>query len=560
MYRPLVRVGTFDSKNGLLKLPGFPGIQEKKNNMKIFKWFTVMVVVCTLTVASLAAGDEHPIAEEVFGPGGISFSPITTFKQVVLTISFPSGEVFERTFQSGETPQFSLSDTENIIVTDGLYNYELRLVPFNGGQYREAGEKVSLSTRAPVVQSGYFQVQKGGILPKIEDEPRLEIPAPPVAKQPDVSGTNDVCYADDLVVDGSLCVGFDCTCNMSFGFDTIVLKENNLRIFFDDTSNSGSFPKNDWRILINDTSNGGAQYFGVEDSTAGRRVFTLEAGAPTHSLYVDDGGRVGLGTSTPVVDLHVKSGNTPTLRLDQDGTSGFTPQVWDVAGNETNFFVRDATNGSTLPFKIKPGAPNNALYIDPDGEIGVGTASPSSQVHVVKSGSAATFMVERSDGTAVKTIIKSTGTNGIIGTFSNHDLIFNANNTGRMTLTTAGGISMPVGGGTYNQATGQWVDGSSRAYKEEIEELSLDAAVKAIEKLTPVTFKMKVAEPGEKQVGFIAEDVPELVAQKNRKGLAAMDIVAVLTRVVQDQQKQLKAQQNTISELNKRLSEIEKKK
>jgi hypothetical protein len=70
---------------------------------------------------------------------------------------------------------------------------------------------------------------------------------------------------------------------------------------------------------------------------------------------VDDGGRVGLGTSTPVVDLHVVSGDSPTLRLEQNGSSGFTPQTWDVAGNETNFFVRDVTHSSNLPFRIRPG-------------------------------------------------------------------------------------------------------------------------------------------------------------------------------------------------------------
>jgi hypothetical protein len=70
-----------------------------------------------------------------------------------------------------------------------------------------------------------------------------------------------------------------------------------------------------------------------------------------------------MGTSTPVVDLHVKDGNTPTLRLDQDGSDGFTPQVWDMAANETNFFIRDATNGSTLPFRIQPGAPESAIHI-----------------------------------------------------------------------------------------------------------------------------------------------------------------------------------------------------
>ena len=50
--------------------------------------------------------------------------------------------------------------------------------------------------------------------------------------------------------------------------------------------------------------------------------------------------------------------------------------------------------------------------------------------------------------------------------------------------------------------------------------------------LEPVTYKYK-ANPQEGKVGFIAEDVPELVATNDRKGLSALDITAVLTKVVQ---------------------------
>ncbi|MEL6612996.1 MAG: bZIP transcription factor, partial [Bacteroidota bacterium] len=74
--------------------------------------------------------------------------------------------------------------------------------------------------------------------------------------------------------------------------------------------------------------------------------------------------------------------DSPTLRLEQSGASGFTPQTWDVAGNETNFFVRDATGGSDLPFRIRAGAPSDALFIDSDGDIGLGTSSPSVQLQV----------------------------------------------------------------------------------------------------------------------------------------------------------------------------------
>ena len=37
-------------------------------------------------------------------------------------------------------------------------------------------------------------------------------------------------------------------------------------------------------------------------------------------------------------------------------------------------------------------------------------------------------------------------------------------------------------------------------------------------------------------MGFIAEDVPDLVATKDRKGMSPMDVTAVLTKVVQQQQ------------------------
>jgi len=66
-------------------------------------------------------------------------------------------------------------------------------------------------------------------------------------------------------------------------------------------------------------------------------------------------------------------GNTPALRLDQDSSSGFTPQVWDVAGNEASFFIRDVTNGSTLPFRIFPGASGSALAVNADSSVSLAT-------------------------------------------------------------------------------------------------------------------------------------------------------------------------------------------
>ena len=209
----------------------------------------------------------------------------------------------------------------------------------------------------------------------------------------------DQVILDDLIVDGSICAGFDCVNGESFGFDTIKMKENNLRLKADDTSATASFPQRDWQLTFNETLNGGAEKFSIDDVTGGRTPFTIEAGAPSHSLYVDDGGRIGLGTSAPVVEMHVVDGDTPTLRLQQDGTSGFTPQVYDIAANESNFFIRDVTNGSKLVMKIKPGAPTSSLFVAADGDVGMGgEESPDAQLHVVSDGGVG-LLLQRSSGT-----------------------------------------------------------------------------------------------------------------------------------------------------------------
>lgn len=87
--------------------------------------------------------------------------------------------------------------------------------------------------------------------------------------------------------------------------------------------------------------------------------------------------------------------------------------------------------------------------------------------------------------------------------------------------------------------------------KRDIVELSDSDALKALQGLNPVTFRYK-EEPDEQYVGFIAEDLPDLVATNDHKHLSSTDVVAVLTKVVQDQQK-------TIDELSARLAALEGK-
>jgi len=388
----------------------------------------------------------------------------------------------------------------------------------------------------------------------------------------------DQVILDDLIVDGSECIGQDCVNGESFGFDTLRLKENNLRIKAQDTSSTASFPTNDWQITFNDSANGGANKFSIDDIDSGRTIFTLEAGAPSNSLYVDDGGRVGLGTSTPVVQLHIKDGNTPTTRLEQDGSSGFTAQTWDVAGNEANFFIRDATNGSTLPFRIFPSAPSSSLVIEGGtGHIGVGTTAPDDGA----SGGGLLEIKSSDDSNARLSIDGGSASNkygevlfqennsslwsfGYVATDNRfylynytrgaYDLAVNDAN-GYFGL---GGVVAPTSpiqhaNGALLTAGGIWQNASSRELKDDITILSTEDAVAALQKLKPVTFRYK-ADPEDMTVGFIAEDVPELVATQSHKTLSAMDIVAVLTKVMQEQQSTIAGLQKQLNEVNEKLN------
>src|SRR5260370_23910461 len=107
-----------------------------------------------------------------------------------------------------------------------------------------------------------------------------------------------------------------------------------------------------------------------------------EEGGRTNSLFVASTGKVGFGNNAPALNLPVTATDTPAIRQEQTNGGGFTAQTWDIGANEANWFVRDVTGGSRLPLRIRPGAPTSSVDISASGKVGVGTASPASNLHV----------------------------------------------------------------------------------------------------------------------------------------------------------------------------------
>jgi hypothetical protein len=382
----------------------------------------------------------------------------------------------------------------------------------------------------------------------------------------------DQVIGDDLIVQGSACVGLDCVNNESFGFDTIRLKENNTRIKFDDTSVSAGFPANDWQLTANDSASGGLNKFSIENTTVATVPFTVLGPAPTNSLFVDGSGRVGLRTSTPGLDLSIKTGNTPAHRLEQDTSNGFPAQTWDIGANEANFFVRDITSGSRLPFRIRPGAPTSSIDVNASGNVGVGTASPQGKLHLQTSSQLASVWGDSSGtlGNKIGRLVYDGG-NAVVGggwvfqkatdagVFVSNlfTIIQNTGNVGIGTITpaaqlhTTGAVRFAgvtnCGSGIQSNASGDLsCIVSSRHFKNIAGELAPKVALANVMALRPQTGSYKET-PDVPEHWLIAEDVagvdPALIGLNEGKPhvVKTQNVVADLIVVVQQQQQRIDA-------------------
>jgi hypothetical protein len=221
--------------------------------------------------------------------------------------------------------------------------------------------------------------------------------------------------------------------------------------------------------------------------------------------------------------------------------------------NETGSNKLYIANSSTSTPLIYGDFANGILGVN--GKLGVGTQTPTYPMELKTTGRNATFVLQRTDGGAIN-FVNATPAYGQFGTGNDYPVRILVNSTWRMSLNTDNSLSM-VNGASCT-AGGVWTNASSRELKENIEGLTADEAQKVLTELSPVKYNYK-ADKEERHVGFIAEDVPALVASKDRKSLSPMDVVAVLTRVVQEQQKTISDYQKTISELKERVGKLEKK-
>jgi len=90
---------------------------------------------------------------------------------------------------------------------------------------------------------------------------------------------------------------------------------------------------------------------------------------------------------------------------------------------------------------------------------------------------------------------------------------------------------------------------SSRELKENIFELSVEEALETIQNLRPVKYDYKAIKTSRANLGFIAEEMPDNLASSDRKTISPMEIIPVLTKMIQEQQKAINSLQQNLSQL-----------
>ena len=126
-------------------------------------------------------------------------------------------------------------------------------------------------------------------------------------------------------------------------------------------------------------------------------------------MTIDTSGNVGIGTTSPSKELHIKS-YAPRLLIEGTGASAENEEISRVSGlwdgtyvADIQFLAGDDTankDNGKIAFRTytSDGAVGTRMLIDEVGNVGIGTTSPASKLHINGTGSPS-IIIQDSDGT-----------------------------------------------------------------------------------------------------------------------------------------------------------------
>ncbi len=271
-------------------------------------------------------------------------------------------------------------------------------------------------------------------------------------------------------------------------------------------------------------------------------------------MVISNAGNVGIGTATPDTALRIWR------------TSGQGDALLAITGGACNTLVLaegDTTNIANIKYDgtdLRIGSSNLDTLNIKGGNVGIGTLIPLAKLDVngaIRTSSGGLTVTNNTDSTLVivpvgsgQTRIKTDAANRWIsfadGAGNTDVLAVKGGSVCIGTTNPQTGSALSVSGSGY--FTGIVTTGSSRSLKHDIKPLATADALAALEKIAPMRFRYNASGEDEK-LGFISEDVPGLVAEKDGKSLNSMDFIAVAIAVIKDQQARIEKLEKEIESM-----------
>ncbi|HEX6863300.1 MAG TPA: tail fiber domain-containing protein, partial [Thermoanaerobaculia bacterium] len=214
-------------------------------------------------------------------------------------------------------------------------------------------------------------------------------------------------------------------------------------------------------------------------------------------------------------------------------------QANDLVDNNGDFTIRDISQG-TIPFRIGAAAPDNALTVFFNGNIGLGTLTPAVPLHLRRSnGTAKIFIEEASATVAPRELLELKNAGGAAF------ILDDANDATRWTTTAAGsqylinnqanaGLEVAVSATGNVTILGTLTQGSDRFTKTAIIPVQPDEVLAKLVSLPISTWSRKDEDPKVRHLGPMAQDFSAIfgLGEDNRH-IAPLDMAGVSMASIQ---------------------------